>query len=202
MTVAVSDFISRLVVHFGEPKFDVSDTDKPRAHKAWLRDMVANLGGFGQATLQKAADIVLSTRKRRDFPLISECKQACIEADRWAQSQKPNLPLGRDPTKSPEWSDARLHLADDLCLTPLGRRAAQEDWILAYWNFCRDNARAPQTDGEIRKCIANARGFDEAFENCRAGRCGPLSRHLTTLGTSMLQRREDLKAMVLDGVVR
>lgn len=194
MSQNVSNFITKLVVHF-----PVRHENEAR-EKEWLQAMAVALRGYDGATLTRAASLLIETRKDRRFPLPAECKDACAEALKRSRAESPQ-PLQLEK-RFPEWSDARLHLADDLCMTPMGRRAAQEDWILAYWNFCRDNARAPQTDGEIRKCIANARGFDDAFENCRAGRCGPLSRHLTTLGTSMLQRREDLKAMVLDGVVR
>jgi hypothetical protein len=187
----VTDFIASLVVHF-----PVRHENTAREAE-WLAAMVKALRGYDGSTLSEAAAMMIESRKDRRFPLPAECKDACNEIIRRNRAAKPQLIAEKS---IPEWSDHRQRLADELVMTPLGKRAAQENWLLSLWNFIRDNMRLPQ-EHEIPKCIAAARGFDEAYEMLhRQAQTGPVKAAIR-LGDQMLARREKLRAMVLDGVV-
>lgn len=200
MTKAVSNFITGLVVHFGEPKFDVPDYDKPKAHSEWLKTMVHNFRNYSDNTLERAVQIIVSTRKYRSFPLVSECREACADADDWLKSQRLPMPDTSKPVPS-AWSPDRITLADELVMGALGKQAARDGWVMALHTFCRDNLRLP-AGPEIAKCIKTAKEFDEAYEWSLRGKTGPFSKSLVALGDSMLARREELRSMVLDGVLR
>ena len=197
---ATEDFISHLVLHFGEPKFDVGDFDKPKAYREWLRSLSRALSGFTPDCLKKASELVVQTRKYRSFPLVSECIDACNDAQKWINAQKPALAL-QDPMLIPQWSRDRTLLADDLVMGALGRRAANEGWISALHQFCRKEMRLPN-DEEIKACIERARGFDEGLEMAKNGECGAQSHHVAQLGMTMLARRQELVDMVLHGVMK
>lgn len=202
MSAQVTAFISHLVLHFGEPKFDVQDHDKPRAHGEWLKSMVRELKVYSPEALNKAGQIIVTTRKYRSFPLVAECLDACQEAEKWLRSQKPQLKFsGESRHRIPEWSDERVRLADDLVMTETGRRAAREGWILALHDFCRREMRMPEGH-EIKHCIDGAKGADAALAMAVRGECGAQSRAIVALGQSILERRERLADMVLHGVVK
>lgn len=201
MTKAVSEFISHLVVHFGEPKFDAPEENRKKVYHDWLASMNSNLKSYPDGTLAKAAQIIIATRKYRNFPMVSECLDACGEAQKWLNANKEQLDLGKRPDNFPEWHPAREKLAYELLDGALGKRAAKEGWVLALFDFTRKNMRLPDQPFEIANCIASAKGFDVAYGNCVRGECGPLSRHLTELGTSMLAKREALKLYVETGVM-
>lgn len=143
MSDTVLQFIDALTVHFGEPKFDVSDTDKPNAHREWMRAMVRNFGSFSEATLQRAADDIVSTRQYRSFPLVSECKKAVLEADKNLRAERPRLPIGPTEGKETDSNDYRERIAYELLLGPMGRQAAKEGWVYGLFNFVRDHMRLP-----------------------------------------------------------
>lgn len=198
MSENVSNFITTLVMHFPVKH------ESPEREKEWLSGMASTLRGYGASTLAKAATLLVETRKDRRFPLPAECREACNEIIRRDQAQKsPTLPLDQ---KFPEFSGHRIQLAEELiCSGGLGKRAAKEAWILSLHDFCRHNLRLPQSDAEIRKCIDGARGFDEAYEKWVRGEYSNdagLTAKFIQLGDSMLARREHLRSMVLDGVVR
>lgn len=161
-TDAVSNFISGLAVHFGEPKFDVADVDKPEAHREWLRAMVRNFGGYSDAVLQRACDLIVANRTYRTFPLISECKKAVIEADKQDKAENPRL-IGSQPNKNATYDD-RERLAMELILGSMGKRAGRENWIGMLYEFTRNNMRLPQNDAEINHLIRESRLADKDYE--------------------------------------
>lgn len=199
MSANVSEFISHVVLHFGEPKFDVSDTDKPKAYNEWLRSLARSLRGFSPECLKKASEVIVETRKYRSFPLVSECIDACKDAQIWLNAQKPQLRFGPEKRMS-EFSPDRTQLADELIMGEMGRMAAKEGWISALHQFCRKEMRLPDRD-EIKGCINAARAFDGGLEMARRGDCGPQSHAILQLGLTMLSKRQALADRVLHGVI-
>lgn len=194
MNDKVSKFITALVLYF--PLRHESEATE----KEWLSAMARTLRDYDGGTLAKAASAIIETRKDRRFPLPSECREACMKILEREKSEKliGQLPLER---AYPEFSQHREKLADDLVMGELGQRAAREGWISALHQFCRKTMRLPE-GADINRCINDARGFDRALDQARGGGCGPFSRHIADLGVSMLQRRQDLTDMVLNGVCR
>lgn len=200
MSKAVSTFISQLVLHFGEPKFDVSDLDKPKAHAEWLKSMIKTLRGYPDASLAKGAEIIVATRKYRSFPLVSECIDACQEAQKWHEAQKPKLAFSSASGALSQFSPERERLADDLVGGEMGRKAASDGWISALHQFCRKEMRLPQGH-EIKTCIDEARSVDEWTNKAAHGGCGAFSHSVMQLGQSLQKRRDALRDRVLHGVI-
>lgn len=192
MSRHVVDFIQELVLHFGEPKFDVGEDDRPKAHAEWLRSMARGLSSFDADVLKAASYEIISTRKYRSFPLLSECLEASYAAKKRQDAEKPRLPIKTDVGISE--SEA---LASDLVNGPLGRQAAREGWIGALFDWIRRERRLPSESWGIREIQGDARSFDAAYEACVRGEAGPLSVSLEKLGASMLKRREQLAREVL-----
>jgi hypothetical protein len=191
MSIAVSQFITELAVHFGRKH------DTPEAEDAWLKSMVLCLKGYNRETLSAAATRIINSRAERSFPLPAECKKVCDEIATWQTSQSARLPVDRLP---PTFSPARVKLADDLVMCPMGQEAAKDGWILAIHDFARENGRLP-TGGEISKVKAVPKGFDAAYaDNLRCH--GEMAKALKVLGDKMIARRKELTEMVLHGVVR
>jgi len=202
MSYDVSDMISDLAIQFGRPKFKgVSEAEYPRAYAEFLKVINPALRIFTGEELKKAAEILIATRKYRSFPLVYECREACIEAAKTLKAERPRL-LGGDDMRAvpPDWAPHRENIANELVMTSLGRRAAKEGWVSALWQFIRKEMRLPN-DAEIKTCIADAKGVDEWTERASRGECGAQSLAVMRLGESMLKRRDELKAMVLDGVL-
>jgi len=202
MSYDVSDMISDLAIQFGRPKFKgVSEAEYPRAYAEFLKVINPALRIFSGEELKKAAEILIATRKYRSFPLVYECREACIEAAKALKAERPRL-LGGDDMRAipPDWAPHRETLANELVMTSLGRRAAKEGWVSALWQFCRKEMRLPN-EAEIKRCIADAKGVDEWTERASRGECGEQSLAVMRLGEQMLKRRDQLKAMVLDGVM-
>jgi hypothetical protein len=193
MSQAVSQFITDLAVHFGRKH------ETPEAEKAWLQSMFSTLRPYGQETLKYARERIINTRTERSFPLPAECKKVCdlIASREEIEHGVGRLDVGKVP---PQFSDARIKLADDLVMTAMGKEAAKDGWILALHDFCRDNARLPGGN-EIAKVKAVPKGFDAAYVDC-ASRTGALDKALLQLGDKMIARRKELTEMVLHGVVR
>jgi hypothetical protein len=200
MSKHVSTFISKMVVHFGEPKFDVADSDKAWAHREWLREMMSHLGDYEQEVLERAASSIAATRKHRNFPLISECKAACYEARRWLAEQKPALPM-KSVVGAHEMSEERAALARDLIRGDMGRQAAREGWIWGLYQFCLRNARLPERGKEINEIKEAAAGVLIDMESAARGEMGSLSKCVYDLGATLLKKRDAMRDFVLHGVM-
>lgn len=189
---AVSKFLTELSLHF------IKKFDSEEAEDLWLDSMERNLKVYSASVLKRACQRIIDTRKDKYFPLPSECKTRCDEIEKIDKldERRPLDPRSTDNPKSGT-SDWQFKLADELIMCGIGRRAAQEGWILSLHDFCRLNGRIPTQDHEIRKCIDAARGFDRAYEAVLNGEGGVLAKPLEGLGDAMLARREKLRAMVL-----
>lgn len=165
----------------------------------WVALMVAELKGFSDEVLEQAAKDMLRRRRGEYFPILSECLAACTDAKHWIEQASPKLKFKTAETADPKSID-RQNLADQLVMGEMGRQAAHEGWILALWNFIRDNGRLPE-QRQIGKLKAESKGFDHALDQCRAGgwqQAIPLA----ALGTSILGKRQKLVDMVLHGVTK
>lgn len=212
----VSKFVAGLAVHFGEPKFEVSDLDKPKAYADWLRAMVRNFGSYSDEALQRTCELIVANRTYRTFPLVAEIKKAAIEADKQVRADKPRL-IGTTPGAVASTSPDRERLAMELILGAMGRQATREGWIHSLFTFTRDHMRLPSKDkpctdkrqmhrehgpcSEVECCKYAARGFDKAFDDCRAADPASLQGKLVKLGLSMAQKRDALAKYVETGVL-
>ena len=189
MSIAVSQFITELAVHFGRKH------DTPEAEDAWLKSMVESLRGYSQNTLRAAAKRIINSRTERSFPLPAECKKTCddIAAQEQREQQGSQLQVDKLP---PAFSDWRIKLADDLIMCPMGREAAKEGWILALHDFARENGKLP-VGREITRCKSVPKGFDEGYAVCVRGEAGWANKALLDLGDKMIARRLELRARVL-----
>lgn len=159
MTKAVEDFVERLMVHF---------SDTRERDQAWADSMIAELKGFSAEVLNKAAANIVRTRKYRNFPLLSECIAACKDAQSWvdAEANKGRFQLEEvHASGDGKWTALRVEFAyNKLRSSKLAKKAANDKpcWVLAYWNFCRENEREP-AGAEISGCMREAEEFDRLF---------------------------------------
>ena len=110
---------------------------------------VDNLARYSSEVLQEAANLLLATRKERRFPLPAECIEACQEIENRLELKKTaeklrerNVPK-RLPLDGKEWTKERVEMANRLMRSEVGRLAAQEGWIVALHDFCREQKRLP-----------------------------------------------------------
>lgn len=212
MTAAVQKFLEEVLVHF--PRREASETDE----MMWVRSMKREMEGFSPAVLAKAAQIIIGTCDRRDFQwLPKQCKAACYEADKLLKAERPRLVGTEPPAPHVATTADRERLAMELILGPMGRQATREGWIHSLYTFARDHMRLPSTDkpctdkrqmhrehgpcSEVECCKYAARGFDKAFDDCRAADPASLQGKLVKLGLSMAQKRDALAKYVETGVL-
>lgn len=193
MSAKVEKFLSTVMSHFNKRHASEADED------AWIASMIGGLKGYDASILDRAAQRIILTRNEPGFPYLADCRKACEEVIKLERAER--APKFDDTAKQKaayDGADHRFRLADELiCAGPLGKRAAQEGWILSLHDFCRLNGKLPTEDWQIRKCIESARGFDEAFEAVLNGKGGACTAALERLGDTMLKKREKYRAMAL-----
>lgn len=187
-TKHVTPFLMRLQTMYGEP-----DSDNPAA---FLAEYARLLKKYSGSTLDKACDLVLRNNRYKTWPTIGECVSCCEDA---IEKTTADAPRNFD-AKHPEWSDARVEAADRMIVCELGRRAADEGWILALWDFAREKQRLPR-EHECGALISKSRGFGDAYSQVCAGNGGILEVQLMSFGESILARR-NAKADIAWGVVQ
>lgn len=160
-------FISALIVHF-PVKFD-----DPHKERDWTLSIVRELRGFDGAVLEKAVETIVRTRKDRRFPLLAECRAACLDAKRWVDTEKRSRQLASlaEPEAAEIWSIDRIKWADVILGSPIGKRAAKEGWISALQSFLRDLGRAPN-DAEIAALKRSVKEFHTIREQLHRGMAG------------------------------
>ncbi len=196
---AVSRFLSELSLHFGK-RFESEE-----AEDQWLDSMERNLRVYTPSVLERACKRIVDTRKDRYFPLPAECRAACEEIVKIEKAeQAPKFDDAAKAKSAYASHDWKTRLADDLIMCPLGRRAAQEGWILSLHDYVREHEELPRADFQIKRCIEAAKGFDAAYESLlrdkAQGKAGALNSNLTALGDTMLKRRNELRARVMGRV--
>lgn len=194
MSTKVADFISKLVMHY-PVRFESEERETE-----WIGSMAAAFKSYNSDVLQRAAQKIIDTRTDRRFPLVAEIHKVCTSIIYDDGLKQQSLSVNPSPEKASVYSESREKWADTLVMGEMGRQAAKEGWILTLHDYARQHGRLPEPAG-IGKLKAQARGFDDALEQCRAGGF-QMAVHLRELGTSMLARRQALADMVLHGVVR
>lgn len=175
----MSVLVKRLTIVFGLP-----DSEDPQGYMAEISRLIR---GYAEPEQQKAADYLI--RDNKWWPKPSEIAVACADAretlnvnNRTEDKKKQHL----------DWAGPALKTADQMIQSEIGRRAADEGWVLSLWNFCRKHNRLP-TGSEISGCKQEARGFDEAYAQCVRGGWGQAQK-LRELGDMMLARRKQKAA--------
>jgi hypothetical protein len=191
------DFLDRILKNF--PPYNWTEDRQ----KEWVTSVVKELGQMPRDVLMRAADELVRTRKVARTPVVAELVDACKEAQYWVERDKAGGQLNLDSREVKTfaiWSDERRILADQLVMTPQGKRAAKEGWIFGLHNFIRENGRVP-TEYEERQLKQSSEEFLVEFRKCLNGGFA-CAKPLAELGAKMLKRREELSDMVLHGVVR
>ncbi len=181
-----NSLLSRLAVIYGAP-----DSEDPGAY---LGEVAKLLGGYTEAELSKAGDILLSGHKGRMWPTPAQCVEACQAARGKPTSLPPEGP------KYPEWSREARAAADRLIVSDMGRLAADDGWALALHDFCRQTRRLPNAT-EQHRLKRTSTAFDEAYAECCRGDGGVLGASLKRLGDAMLRRRESYAGMAHGEIV-
>lgn len=103
-----------------------------------------------------------------------------------------------DLDKGSATENGRRHtkLAYALIRSDMGRKAADEGWILSLFDFIEEKGRLPSNEPEIWKLKESARGFDDAYAQCERGGW-PFAEAVRKLGDSMLERRNKLASLAL-----
>lgn len=187
----IANFIERLCANgFYPPRHE-----NEAAEAEWAAGVASALTHYETDILPQIAQEILDTRIDRKFPLPAEIRKVSLEVyDRVRSSQLlPEAPKGRDA----EWTAERLALADSLCRTELGRRAAREDWILGMWDFCRKNSRMPDAR-EVERIITESREADAFIDDAyRDAHRSQLHRIVAGTADAIRAKRAEKRAMVL-----
>jgi len=80
MSQDISKFIAEVSVYFPLKH------ESPQSEAMWLRSMKRDLREYPASVLERAAKLIIDTRRRRDFPLPSECRDACKEVQKPANA--------------------------------------------------------------------------------------------------------------------
>lgn len=179
--------IKRLLIVFGKP--DTSDV------KAYLAEVALATNGFAEGVQDDACTEIMKHHKSRVFPTPAQCRKACEDVVEQRGQAAMRKPL---PVFHPAWSKPVMAKADSLIRGPLGKRAADEGWILSLHDFCRNEQRLP-VNFEISGCMNSAKEFDNAYRMAQETP-GPMGAAMVKLGNAMLARR-DRCARVTDGEV-
>ena len=169
--------IKRLLIVFGKP--ETADV------KAYLAEVALVIAGFAEGVQDEACTEIMKHHKSRVFPTPAQCRKACEDVVEQRGQAAMRKPL---PVFHPAWSKPVMAKADNLIRGPLGKRAADEGWILSLHDFCRNEQRLP-VNFEISGCINSANEFNDAYRKSQE-HGGAMGASLVKLGTAMLARRD------------
>jgi len=194
--LSAAEFAEAVITHWPPFRWD--------QHQAgsWTQSLVRELSAFDRQVLGNALAHLIRSRRDTKTPTVAACIDACVAERRYLDAEKTtaSLPVTKDGSRLPEYSDERRRLADDLVRCADGKQAAKEGWIGTLHTFVVRNGRMPKGH-EIADCKRHAREFDEYYAQCVKGGW-PQAASLLSLGDKMLARRKELTEMVLHGVVR
>jgi hypothetical protein len=118
-------------------------------------------------------------------------KKVCHDIIREDAESKPEL------RAAPPGPGDAFKLANDLIRGELGRRAAQEGWVLTLRDFIVKHGRLPDGRGEIERIIGIRDKFLMNLIDCIEGRGGFFGHDLVKLGKSMARREYEIAQRVL-----
>ncbi len=178
--------LDRLVVVFGPPQ-----SDDPQAY---LREVQKLIAKYTPTELDKAADLLV--RSSKWFPKPAEIAVACADA---REMLTPSQPFDPAKKKNLDWTKEALDRADRLIQSDLGRRAADEGWVLALWDHYRKTPRQPSPK-EIIGFKTKADEFNEAYrDSMRIDICRVIG--LPKLGELILARRAQKAALTQGEII-
>lgn len=178
--------LDRLLVVFGPPQ-----SDDPAAYLAEVQKLIK---AYSSAELDKAADLLL--RSHKWFPKPADIVVACADAREILTPAKTPDNLNFNTL---DWKKENLDRADRLIQSELGRKAADEGWILGLWDHYRKTPRQPSPK-EIIRAKQKAEEFNEAY---RSAQTNDLSRYinLPKLGDLILARRAQKAALTQGEII-
>lgn len=189
------DFVDPMMMQFDLPKA-VRDDDEKQA--GFFSDYDEALGEFTSHELQHAAKLLKTTRTSRTFPVIADCLEACKHA-RDALQPPVKRRHGSDAEKYPEWSPERQRMADRMICGDMGWKAAEEGWLIALWDFCRNKERLPncfEAEKVAKKSRKNWKVVDEVISDMiQNGKDATIA---LSAKRSMQKRFQDLKVKVYE----
>lgn len=197
-------FIGLVEAFFPRPNFK---GDKARL-ALWARSLRDALSGYDEDVLLAAArEINLTRDPKRDgkkFPKPAECIAACEVQRKLKLVQSAPLLETRQAIEDREnthwlayYSKERQKLARDLCMTPLGKKAAREGWVQGLFDFIRVKQRVPN-DSEIAGLVAETKAIDAAVANLNSLLAPhPIDRAFREMAKTMIERRRALAEQIL-----
>lgn len=209
---AVASFVSRIAKHFPPQKF-ASEAEEAE----WLASIVESLKKYDDDLLARAAQRIIDTRGLREgerwFPVPAAIRKVCdaLIAEDYRENTLPTIAAA---LLQPVQHVHKRALALDLLRTQQGREAAADGWVLALYEFCAEQGRAPTNqerhsfktlekglDGRVRwnthRCTEvewlrmSAKGAQEAHEASIKGGF-PFAAAWARMGDERAARRERL----------
>lgn len=179
---------------FGEPKIP-DGSNREIIYGSYAR----TLGKFNSEVLRRAAENMLDHRGHRNFPLPNECKDFCIAAQE-ELAEASGIPARKETRgEAPEWSERRIKAADRMMNSDIGRRAAQEGWIIHLHDFCREYERLP-VGGEASTVrlqgLANKTKRDEMSRQANSKNALAM---IASVARAMESRRQRLTKIAIGG---
>lgn len=200
----MASFIDLLLTQFRLPADKENDQD---AFYQDYRDALTycnedgELVPYDDETLQRAAKKIKAERiGSRTIPMPGECVVVCRDVRNQMLLERVRVDMEQRPRQKPlrapfvdqkanpthEWRDNPTELwteshranADKAMRTAAGRKAVDEGWGWAFWDFCRENQRFPnEKEASIikRRSLANDARIDErnAAHEAAGGRLTP-----------------------------
>jgi hypothetical protein len=151
--------VQRLCIMFGAPEH----SEDPQAY---IRELARLTKSYPDAVLDRAADYLIQSHQptaAKPWPTPADVCVACADAQ---DAINPVATI--HDVKHLDWAAPALKRADALIQSPLGRKAADEGWILSLWDFCRKNMRLP-AGSEITKCKTDTTDFWQSYAECERG---------------------------------
>lgn len=187
----VAQFLENLR-HFGE--LEIKEGVDEKLILATYADALTPYDGD---ILEKAFALMMNQQIYRTFPLLAECLQACEAVQE--QAAPKSRPWARTKPEDVPWLPERIQLADRLLKTDLGRQAAQEEWVVAFHDFCRENARLPNKfEAEAVRSAALQRRTERLLREAKMEGMGGVPRIIRAVSKAMAKKRARLTAIALE----
>lgn len=197
----VKDFVRDLAQYFGPPK-PSGGQDEDTYQKQWMRYAYDDFGFYSAEELARAFKILRSTSRYKSMPANAEIIDACRQAARELQIERPILKVHKE---SP--AERNVKAKEDIAImlmrnSPMGAESCKEGWCGELFAYVRDNGHLPRNSSEIQLLVEGAEGTVNRIEGLKTGRIdvpGLLREKLINLGHSMLARREAITEAVTQG---
>lgn len=187
---AAIDLVDTILKMFPPYRWDAEQEE------TYGKTIIARLKEFPAGVITQTRDKIVAERTDRRTPLASEIIAMARDIDTWQKRQQGQLVLTAEQ-KAARYSEERERLANDICMGPMGRRAAREGWVLPLWNHIVEHGRAPDEHG-IAACKRAAREMMEFYEELlRKEDTSQLHKGIVGLAESIQERRRRLEKMIL-----